>query len=107
MDEDDGVQAWVRLHNGELPILWTEGGREYNPDLIVVDKDGTHWVVEVKMDKAVSASDVQCKRDAAMRWANQVSASDEVEDEWRYLLASEADIKDAKGSWDALKRLGR
>ncbi len=100
------VTCWVRLHVKELPILWNSGGQEYNPDLIVIDNDGTHWVVETKMDKEMEAEDVQGKREAAMRWANHVSARDEVDVPWRYLLVSEADINTAKGSWAALKKLG-
>jgi len=45
-------------------------------------------------------------REAAKRWANYVNASDQVAVKWRYLLISESDLKDAKGSWDALKALG-
>jgi type III restriction enzyme len=63
-------------------------------------------VVEVKMDKEISSQDVQGKREAAKRWANHVSADDQVGMPWRYLLVPEADVGTAKGSWDALKRLG-
>ncbi len=106
VDGDDGVTCWVRLHVKELPILWNSGGQQYNPDLIVIDADGTHWVVEVKMDKEMASEDVQGKREAAKRWANHVSADDQVGVTWRYLLVSEADVTTAKGSWGALKRLG-
>ncbi len=106
VDGDGGVSLWVRLHIGELPILWNSMGQEYNPDLIVVDSDGTHWVVEVKMDKEMSSEDVKGKREAAMRWANYVTADDKVAVTWQYLLVSEADVETAKGSWSALKKLG-
>jgi type III restriction enzyme len=106
VDDDAGVACWVRLHTGELPILWNSAGQEYNPDLIVIDIDGTHWVVEVKMDKEMESTDVKGKREAARRWANYVTADEKVRVPWRYLLASEADIETAKGSWPALKALG-
>jgi type III restriction enzyme len=106
IDGDDSVECWVRLHLKELPILWNSAGQEYNPDLIVIQKDGEHLVVEVKMDKEVTAADVQAKRNAALRWVNHVSASAEVGTQWRYLLVSETDITTAKGSWPALKKLG-
>lgn len=39
----------------------TSPGQKYNRDLFVLENDGTHWVVEVKMEKvhhlAVSAED--------------------------------------------------
>jgi type III restriction enzyme len=96
----------VRLHLNELPILWNSGGQQYNSDLAFIEGDGTHGVVEVKMDKEMASEVVRGKREAAQRWANHVSADDDVDATWRYLLVSETDIKTAKGSWDALKRLG-
>ncbi len=106
VDDDGGVAWWVRLHTNDLPILWNSAGQQYNPDLIVIETDGTHWVVEVKMDKEIGSADVVAKRDAARRWANHVSADETVGKRWRYLLASETDIDEAKGSWAALKALG-
>lgn len=105
VDADEEVNCWVRLHIGDLPILWTSGGQSYNPDLLVIENDGTHWVVEVKMDKEMEAADVVGKRDAAKRWANHVSADSAVSQRWRYLLVSESDVASAKGSWRALKQL--
>lgn len=106
VDEDTGVACWVRLHVGELPILWNSAGQEYNPDFIVIDADGTHWVVEVKMDKEMDSATVKAKREAARRWANYVTADEKVDVTWRYLLVSESDVDTAKGSWGALARLG-
>lgn len=74
--------------------------------MIVIDLDGTHWVVEVKMDKEMSSEDVKGKREAARRWANYVNADDNVRVPWRYLLVSESDVDTAKRSWTALKKLG-
>jgi type III restriction enzyme len=106
LDEADDVSFWMRLQRGDLPILWTSAGREYNPDFIVVETDDAHWVVEVKMDKEMTSEDVKGKREAALRWANWVNASPGVDDHWGYLLVSETDVKTAKGSWPALKLLG-
>ncbi len=106
VDGDQGVLCWLRLHINDLSILWNSGGQEYNPDLIVIDKDGTHWVVEVKMDKEVGSEDVRGKHDAAKRWANHVTADPQVSVTWRYLLVSETDINTVRGSWSALKKLG-
>jgi len=106
-EDEPAIALWVRLQIGDLPILWTDGGREYNPDFIAVGADGTHWVIEVKMDKEMTTPDVKGKRDAARRWANYVSADENGDGtRWRYLLVSESDVKTAKGSWAALKALG-
>jgi type III restriction enzyme len=107
LEDEPAIGLWLRLQIGDLPILWTDGGREYNPDFIAIDADGTHWVIEVKQDKEMTTPDVKGKRDAARRWANYVSADDKVAGvRWRYLLVSETDVKTAKGSWAALKGLG-
>jgi type III restriction enzyme len=106
VDDDKGVTCWVRLHVGELPIRWNSGGQEYNPDFIVIEADGPHWVVEVKMDREMASDEVKGKREAAKRWANYVSADEQVGVTWRYLLVSESDVETAKGSWGALKKLG-
>ena len=58
------------------------------------------------MDKEMTSETVQDKREAAIRWANHVSADASVRVKWRYLLVSEADVAAAKGSWGALKALG-
>ena len=41
----------------------------------------------------------------AKRRAQHVSA--QTESEWRYLLVGESDVAEARGSWSALKQLGR
>ena len=105
VDDDVGVACWVRLHVGELSILWNSAGQEYNPDFIVIDADRTHWVVEVKMDKEMDSANVKAKRDAARRWANYVTADEKVDVLWRDLLASEEDVETAKGTRAALKAL--
>jgi type III restriction enzyme len=106
IDDEDEIVSWMRLHTGDLPILWSSAGAFYNPDFIAIDKEGIHYVIEVKADKDMESPDVKGKREAAQRWANHVSSDDQVKVEWRYLLVSESDIKQAKGSWAALKAAG-
>ncbi len=105
VDDDASVAWWARLHIDDIPILWSSAGQRYNPDLLVVETDGTHWIVEVKMDKEMTTVAVQGKREAAKRWANYVSADESVGTTWKYLLAAESDVATAKGSWPALKQL--
>ncbi len=81
-------------------------GRQYNADLIVVETNGSCWVVEVKADDAMTSVEVQAKRKAAKRWVNTVNASGELEASWGYILVSETDIDDATHSWTALKKIG-
>lgn len=67
-DDANEVRCWIRLQVGELPILWRSDGRQYNADLIVVENNGSCWVVEVKADDAMTSVEVQAKRKAAKRW---------------------------------------
>jgi type III restriction enzyme len=106
VDAEDSVTCWLRLHTGELPILWSSGGQQHNPDFIVVETDGTHSVVEVKTNKEMTSAHVLGKREAALRWANTVTADEQVGVSLRHVLVSESDIDDVKGSWPALKKLG-
>lgn len=61
----------------------------------------------MKGDNTITSEAVQQKREAAKRWVNKVNASGITSDTWRYLLVTESDILAAKGSWNALERLGR
>ena len=106
LDGAADIYLWVRLQRGDLPILWSSAGREYNPDFIAIENDGAHWVVEVKMDKEMVSADVAGKRDAARRWAQHVSSDLSVGVQWGYVLVSEGDVRAATGSWPALRSLG-
>jgi type III restriction enzyme len=105
LDDADDIQFWSRLQIGDLPILWSNEGRQYNPDFVAVTADGDHWLVEVKMDKEMSSEDVLGKREAAKRWVQYVNADEQPTATWHYVLASETDIKTAKGDWNAIKSI--
>jgi type III restriction enzyme len=104
LDEAREVKYFVRLQRDDLPILFA-GGRSYNPDFIVVQDDNSHDVLEVKMNREMASETVLEKREAAKRWANHVSADPKVRSKWDYLLVSESDVMNAKGSWNALRGL--
>lgn len=105
LDDAPEITCWVRLQQDDLPILWSGAGNWYHPDLVAIDTDRTHWIIEVKADRDLASSDVQAKKEAAKRWASHVSANTEVNAQWRYLLVSESQIDIAKGSWIALRHL--
>jgi type III restriction enzyme len=105
LDSTDAVAYWARLQNNDLPILWTNAGQQYNPDFVAVETDGDHWLIEVKADRDMTTEAVVGKRNAAKRWVQYVNADSSVSETWHYLLASETDIKTAKGDWEAIKRL--
>lgn len=107
VDDADQVTEWCRLVNEDLTIVWAVSGQRYNADFVVVTTDSIRWIVEVKGDNTITSEAVQQKREAAKRWVNKVNASGITSDTWRYLLVTESDILAAKGSWNALERLGR
>ena len=58
----------------------------------------------MKSDKEMPTASVQGKREAALAWANSVSASAGV-GTWRYLLATQRDLAAANGDWSRLVKL--
>ena len=60
----------MRFEGGLNRSTPSSAGQGYNPDfiVIVIVIDGTHGVVEVKMDKELASEDVKGKREAAKRW---------------------------------------
>ena len=104
-----GVNAWIRIDQTvPLRITYLIGAvqRSYEPDFIVIDNQGTYWIVEGKADSEMTSATVLAKRDAARDWINTVNASDAVHTKWAYLLASESVIKNAS-TWEALKTGGQ
>ena len=104
-DSSPGVKAWVRIDETvPLRITYLMGAiqREYEPDFIVIDENGVHWIVEGKSDAEMNSPVVQAKRDAAQAWVAAVNASPNVAQKWGYILASESVIASA-ANWNALK----
>lgn len=114
--DGNGVQFWVRLHRNDLPIAWVDGKtRNYNPDFLVVEVPSRAggkrmrpcWLVEVKSDRNFDDADVVAKHEAAASWAARANADPRSGDErWDVLRVSETHIRDAKGSWKAIKQMG-
>ena len=57
----------MRLHVGDLPILWEEGS--YNPDFLGIAEDATHWVIEVKSDRDLKSDEVSKTLEESMKLA--------------------------------------
>jgi len=107
LDEEPDILWWARLLNGDLSIVWGSG-QNYNPDLLAATGD-ERWLIEVKADNKITDVDVQAKRSSAKAWVNYVNGLPEVQargEKWKYLLVSESDIDQAKGSWAALAASG-
>lgn len=99
------VKAWIRVDNTvPLRINYLTGAvqREYMPDFIVIDDQGTNWIVEGKADTEMSNPIVLAKADAAKAWVTAVNSSAVVAQKWGYLIASESVIG-AASNWQSLK----
>jgi type III restriction enzyme len=100
MDRDPNITWWVRIYtNGQAFIPTTDGG--YFPDFIAIDTEGTHWLIEGKADDHAKDDSVLRKKNAAESWARAVRDDGDF-GPWRYMFATESDIKQAGGSWNGL-----
>lgn len=108
LDGARNVEWWIRLQQGDLSIIWGSGQR-YNPDFLVAEPGGDRTLLEVKADDRVDDQSVVAKRESARQWVNYANGHLDVQSRgevWRYLLVSESDIRQSKGSWNALKNFG-
>jgi type III restriction enzyme len=99
------VKAWVRIDETvPLRINYLLGAiqKTYEPDFIVIDDQGAHWVIEGKADTEMTSQTVIAKREAAQAWVNTVNADSNVHQKWGYILASESVIA-AASTWQALR----
>ena len=104
-ESSSNVRAWIRVDNTvPLRINYLTGAvqREYIPDFIVIDDQGTNWIVEGKADTEMSNPIVLAKADAAKAWVTAVNSSAVVTQKWGYLVASESVIA-AANNWQSLK----
>lgn len=103
IDNDSEVAWWLRVDSqGPVWIPTEEAGR-YFPDFILIDKDGTRWVIEGKSDKDSTDSAVLHKKATASQWARSVRDHDDDRfGQWRYMFVTETDVKRASGSWNGL-----
>jgi type III restriction enzyme len=103
IDATPEIAVWTRLYvNGDRDVSIDVGARSYYPDLIAVDKDNVHYLIEGKADRDLSRQEVTENRVAAQRWQNHVNDSGKFP-QWQYLFCSETMIKEANGSWEVLK----
>lgn len=100
MDRDPNIKWWLRVYVGGQAFIPTPEGR-YFPDFIALDTNGTYWLIEGKADDNAKDADVLRKIEAAQTWARAVRDEEDFGN-WRYMFATESDIKQAAGSWNSL-----
>lgn len=100
MDREPNIRWWVRIYtNGQAFIRTTDG--HYFPDFIALDTHGVQWLIEGKADDHAKDDSVLRKKKAAEDWARAVRDEEDF-GVWRYMFATETDIKQAARSWNAL-----
>ncbi|XVQ85350.1 DEAD/DEAH box helicase family protein [Microbispora siamensis] len=105
-DSSPSVQWWLRNYDPGPAWIERDNGKKYYPDFIVIDVEGTHWLVEGKADDRANDPEVQDKKRAAEDWARFVRDHGEFGN-WRYIFATESTIKNARGSWESLLALAK
>ncbi|MEV0404384.1 DEAD/DEAH box helicase family protein [Actinoallomurus sp. NPDC050550] len=105
-DSSPRVQWWLR--NYDPGSIWIErdNGKKYYPDFIVLDTEGTYWVIEGKANDRANDPEVLEKKRAAEDWARFVRDYGDF-GSWRYLFATESIIANARGSWESLIALAK
>lgn len=101
------VVWWHRLHPQNNAYIYYTARDRYFPDFVVLDDNGTHWIIEGKDKRGRDDAKVQAKRKAAEHLVRRLAIDpDFVGQTWGYLVAYEDDIKKAD-SWDDLKTLAQ
>jgi type III restriction enzyme len=99
-DSSNAVDWWLRLYEPGDAYIELDNGKRYHPDFVVIDTEGVNWAVEGKSDRDANRLDVLDKKKAAEEWARFARDRGEF-GVWRYVFATESDIKRAK-SWEEL-----
>lgn len=101
LDREPTIKWWLRIYTNGPAYVPTSTDNNYFPDFIALDDAGTYWLIEGKSDKNANDADVLRKKEAAVNWARSVR-DDGRYGNWRYVFATETDIKVASGSWAGL-----
>ncbi|MBG9309503.1 DEAD/DEAH box helicase family protein [Corynebacterium belfantii] len=91
---DPDVKWWTRIYEGHKATVAYTTRNDYIPDFVVLNKDGTYWIVEGKADDKREDETVLRKREATERLLRSLVAHPDYQDQkWAYLIAFESDIR--------------
>ncbi|CAL8898202.1 hypothetical protein KVA01_14820 [Kocuria varians] len=98
---------WHRLHPRDGAYVYYTAKDRYFPDVVALDTEGVHWIIEGKDERGRDDARVQAKRQAAESLVRRLVAVDAYAGQkWGYLIAYEQDTDRAE-SWDDLKALAQ
>lgn len=100
---DPDIVWWKRLYPNDNAMVYYTPRSRYIPDFVVLDTNGTYWIIEGKAAKGRDEDIVQKKRLAAERVIRKLFEHPAYEGQsWGYLLAYEDDIAQAESFADLL-----
>ncbi|WP_257182660.1 DEAD/DEAH box helicase [Corynebacterium cystitidis] len=100
---DPEVVWWTRIYDGHGAQVAYTTRNNYVPDFVVLDKQGTHWIVEGKAEDQRSDETVAKKRQATERLLRSLIAHPKYQDQaWAYLISFESDIRQADSFADLI-----
>ncbi len=95
LDKADDVKAFAKLpEQFGFCIQYTDtlaNIRNYFPDFIAVNKDGSHWIIETKGREDI---EVKLKDNAAINWCN--TATELTKTDWKYLKVLQKDFENLR-----------
>lgn len=93
---DPDIEWWTRIYEKDKATVAYTTRNDYIPDFVVLDKDGTYWIVEGKADDKREDEIVVRKREATERLLRSLVAHPDYQDAtWAYLIAFESDIRNS------------
>lgn len=104
-DDDPKIVWWKRIYEHEGAQVAYTTRNNYIPDFVVLDSDGTHWIIEGKSEQGRDDEIVAAKGDAAAAAINRIVSHKSFQGQsWGYLIAFESDIRVADSFADLLVR---
>lgn len=99
LDTSSRIEWWFRLEPTDGTSIEYGLGRRYYPDIVALDRDGIHWIIEGKAERGRDDETVAAKRDAAARVLRQMEGDPAWSaTRWGYMIAYQGDVERAQ-SW--------
>lgn len=100
---DSDVKWWTRIYDGQGAKVAYTTRNDYIPDFVVLDKEGTYWIIEGKAEDQRDNEIVRRKRNATERLLRSLIYHSEYQTQsWAYLIAFENDIKNSDSLADLI-----
>ncbi|MGO2166328.1 DEAD/DEAH box helicase [Corynebacterium casei] len=100
---DPNVEWWTRIYPSNNARIAYTTRDNYIPDFVVLDSEGTHWIIEGKAEDQREDKTVINKRKATEKVLRMLIGHQDYQDQsWGYLIAFERDISRADSLQDLI-----